>query len=546
MMFLDIGSTSIKMVEINRLPDRVQITKAVTIPNASRYLSSFGIEDLDGLLACIVKAAEEEQITAKRVYVVSSALGIQSKLEISEEATKGREGEKSNTKITSTQLYGSLVYDDKTTMHSVVSTGNIYVLRSLAQAFAMLGYTVVSIEDSLTTTMNLVRLNKYTYNYPGKVIVSFGHKTEFICYNKDVPVSITEFERKISEMIDAIAESAQMDPAEIDELFCRYGLIKSQESVEYLIHHGIHPNSYFDVVRSSCAQFLAGLKEAIDAEADSMQIGRCHVIVTGGFADVPGMYEMLEKEFTDESMIVLRNAIPRSYENDYILIQNKSGLPDIGATYGNCTGLLLKDMFKTTVNLLPAKSAKVDNKENLATALKTMMKVAGAVCGCCTAVLLATAIRYTLTKEPADTTALVRQYEAMQVQEDDFNLQLDTLKKIDKTGSNLLKYVSSYTDTDIRVISIDTQDMVTSQEDTAAVSSEDTQSESSEAAGETTVKQYIIRGYAARASAATKFYNSILDAGYKNNATMADGLRSVTLPSNETMYIFEIYVNVGT
>ena len=572
-LFLDIGTDSIKAVEVNGSGGKMQLTNALTINGANRYLSQDGIENMAGLVDCIVSALEENDITARRVYIASSALRIDSKLELKSSDAKPSAGKesKSNTQIVSSQVYGSLTFDDKITTATVYSTGDIYTLRSLAEAFDSRGYQVVSIEDSLTTTMNLVKLTKFTYDYPGKVIVSFGNTTTYICYSKDCPVSVNEFDSKISDMILHIAESTKKTYLEINELFFKYGLIASDAAIKELVQMGLDPTVYFENVRDCCLSYLQQLKEVIDVESETQQLGRFYLIVTGGYADVPGLYDMLEHEFCDEFKILLRNAIPKVYENDFLLIQNKTGNTDIGAVYGNCTGLLLKDMFRASINLLP-KYSHADVNDNLTNTLKILTKVAAAGFAVVLGLLIYSCVQYMQTPRiEGDLDTLDSRYHALENESVELEQQLAEIRKLDKTGQELVALCNKYSNSMISIISVDTTEILegtyssvyTSPTQAAAKAAEEqaagTQTEANtaaaggtDAAASTTsiypAGAYVVRGASADSSSAANFYSYLLQNGFKDRATMSSGIQHIVLPHEkdepeERIYVFEIVVN---
>lgn len=113
------------------------------ISDARRYLSEYGVENMSGLVNCITDELENSGFTAKRVYIASSSLRIESLLEITDDSGKAQPSkadEASNTSIVSKQVYGSIVYDNKVCTSTVVSIGDSYVLRSLAESFDAKGY----------------------------------------------------------------------------------------------------------------------------------------------------------------------------------------------------------------------------------------------------------------------------------------------------------------------------------------------------------------------------------------------------------------------
>ena len=555
-LFLDIGTDSIKAVEIAKTTDKMMLTNATIISDARRYLSEYGVENMSGLVNCITDELENSGFTAKRVYIASSSLRIESSLEITDDSGKAQPSkadEASNTSIVSKQVYGSIVYDNKVCTSTVISIGDSYVLRSLAESFDAKGYQVVSIEDSITTVMNLAKLTKYTFDFPGKVIISFGNTTKYICYNKDCPVSINEYGARISDMIAQIADALKMTYQEINTLFFKYGLIMSEEAIRELMSRGIDPNGYFDAIRGCCLSYLEQLKEEVDAECETKGLGRCYIIVTGGYADIPGLYDMLEHEFCDEYKILLRNAIPHMYENEYFVIQNKTGARDIGAVYGTCTGFLLKDMFRQSINLLP-KYQKLDSSTNMTSALKGFAFMSAAAFVVAVIMLVITCFSYMSTPiVPISGDDLNYQRETLLHKEEQLDKQLEAVGSLKTTGASLVGLCNRYSGGMLTVISIDSTDVLTSGEDETQGTTGSTDGSASSDAQDANVQpvedmttvvnnDYTIRGFAADPSYVTAFFENICANGYKGKATMNDGIRKVTLPSMVEMYIFEIIV----
>lgn len=561
-LILDIGTDSIKAVEVTKTTDRIVLSESLTINEAKRFISMYGIENMDGLINCIVENLEAHEITAKNVYIVSSALGIESKLEVVADTDKRTpKDEKNNTIITDRQVYGTLTYDDRITTASIVSSADIYTLRSLAEAFDARGYQVISIEDSLTAVMNLVKLHRYTFDYPGKVIISFGGTTRYVCYSKDCPVSINEFEAKISDMIQRIAESTNMSYSEINTLFFKYGLILSDQAVREIMQRGLDPNEYFATVRNCCLSYIQQFREVVEAECESRAMGRCYIIVTGGYADVPGLYDVLEHEFADEFKVLLRNAIPLSFENEFLLIQNKTGRTDLGAVYGTATGVILKEMFKNSVNLLP-KYVKADNQESLTKVFRGTLIASVAICAVALVFLLINGVQYMLTPKVQDgSDSLTTQYSSLQSQVKALDQQLSTIENLDKTGKDIVALCTEAASGMLTITSVDTAEVLlttsasvdeegtaTTPENSTETTEGDTEATTEETPEEPAEKpafdegDYVIRGFAADPSYVTRFYNRVLSSGYIGKAAMRDGIRTVELGSGEPLYIFEIVI----
>ena len=145
------------------------------------------------------------------------------------------------------------------------------------------------------------------------------------------------------------------------------------------------------------------------------------------------------------------------------------------------------------------------------------------------------------------------QRETLLHKEEQLDKQLEAVGSLKTTGASLVGLCNRYSGGMLTVISIDSTDVLTSGEDETRGTTGSTDGSASSDAQDANVQpvedmttvvnnDYTIRGFAADPSYVTAFFENICANGYKGKATMNDGIRKVTLPSMEEMYIFEIIV----
>ena len=145
------------------------------------------------------------------------------------------------------------------------------------------------------------------------------------------------------------------------------------------------------------------------------------------------------------------------------------------------------------------------------------------------------------------------QRETLLHKEEQLDKQLEAVGSLKTTGASLVGLCNRYSGGMLTVISIDSTDVLTSGEDETQGTTGSTDGSASSDAQDANVQpvedmttvvnnDYTIRGFAADPSYVTAFFENICANGYKGKATMNDGIRKVTLPSMEEMYIFEIIV----
>lgn len=562
-LLVDIGTEAIKIVEANNSSGVITISKTGIINDIEEAVSEHGINSMSNLAEIVASSAKKLGVTAKRVFITSSILGIKSTQQTYEVGAIYEGIDTLKTEFATRQIYGELVESDISKLHVVESVATVATMKAIVEEFGIRGYSVVSIEGTMTTTLNLMKLQKQTFDFPGKIIIDFGNKTIIYGCNKDTPIFDRVFDYRLCNMIDSIAENIDVPEQEMNELFAKVGILDNPQNREVVINHGIEPNSYFGCVREFCRQYLEALRDYVDGEVYSFRLGRCFIIVTGGFADVPGMYDFIEEKLNSSTMIVVRSAIARNYESDYLKIQNKAhDTHDIGCQFGNCIGLLLKMLYKETANLYPAKylSNTPDPTVNIISSLLKL--ITGAVFAVALVFLGINVINYISVTIPQDEATLAAEQSELNIKELALKKQIEISNIVDKTSVKLISFIESYLDINLRVISVDSEDILAQEEEEenadsaqvlvtsapadAVTGQTDGQSEATVVPTEETKEEnvpitYIIRGYATNSDAVSKFYSKLYESGISSQVYMF-GVEKATLPDGETMNVFEIHV----
>jgi len=553
MILLDLGSEVIKAIEVEQNGISTNITRAISASGATLYLDDKGLKNMNGLVRYITETLEENGFTAKRVMISTSAFNISTTIEILDDKQTELKGlQHDNLTLSTYQIYGETQTEQGSERHYTVSSASRLPIESLAKTFKQYGYTVISIEDAKTAEMNLIKLKPWNYDIPDKIILSLGRRPYLYGFTQDALSFVEPLTPFFTQGLEKFAKTLDCEFEQFRDIFTAVGIERSSSGMAILQSANINADSYYSSVKKFCVDAFEQLKKQLDYINEDHRVNHYYLIISGGFADIPGVYPLIEEEFNDEATTIIRGAIGRRYSDKYMTIENKLAgrVEDIGCIYGNCIGLIFKSRFGTKSNLLPLVKEKPKSGFLLIATTRVIIAIVILLSVSSAFKTVLNLINYVSFPEITNAAEINAEYQSLLSREKSLSNRLKAIKTIDKTAIKLIEFAGNYKDPMLSIVSIDTQDMLEAENAKEVITEEkkptspfaDVTEETEEAEEEIVdVKAIVIRGYALSSSAVSQFSSAIYDAGISDKVYV-DGVEKVELPSGESLYIFQIYL----
>ena len=240
-----ISPTGVRIAEGENRGGNPNISRFFMVPAVEEYFTEipgsaglYEITNMAGLVDAIIEECANQRTSSKRVMISTNCLGITT--QVFSEASKtsdfksmlsgdiggkkdgsGKKREKAAVGMMQCKVsWGDMVLDGKALRQITTTTGDKYILQSLAKEFFQRGYTIVSVSDAVGTLMNFRQAEEATFDHKGKVIFDFDTSFSVINMVKDLPVAINpisymdafELNERILAMVQDAAEQVGRSP----------------------------------------------------------------------------------------------------------------------------------------------------------------------------------------------------------------------------------------------------------------------------------------------------------------------------------------------
>ncbi len=587
-VILDIGHTECKIVDANIAGTVVTVYKTVDMRDMTPFLSQSGtLSNIEGFVKSLKDTLKQHTITTNRVLIVSSILGISAKIEdASNKAYKdSKELDKhyqeiygrnvSNISINDYQIYGVVPSESELKYRVMISKATLSLMNDVVATMRDHRLNVVSIESNISALCNLSKFFKYSYDLPSLVLVDIGTVATIYTFKNGAQTIDNKQPLPMCKIATTLADTLQIPFIKAKKLLYTVGAMKSELNINTLYKDNIDADLYFEHILGVFEKTLTTLKGYVEQIISARTLGNTQIKFCGGILDIPGVYELIEANWQD--IPVGRIAFENDYTTKTLQVINKLNT-SIDAKYALCLGAGVENCLDKSTNLVPKESATVDtstlavNFGKGVTVLCTALLVFGLGCSIYNggvAMYYGKAPAYLATTQQA-----ISQGKALEVE---YKSYIDAMMNVDDTVAPLMEFVSTYASSSLRIASIDTPNMLKSAEVVAEVDpvtglpivtapevtappepvvvepTPDSTSTSVPSTEETPVvappvqevpvikPNIILRGYATDANIITEFYSNLEKQSYVTDLVM-NGVKQVTLPSLETLYIFEMEI----
>lgn len=580
LIILDIGSVTAKAIEVNNQRGIVTIKRKMTVQAQPGTFSAAGIENMENTVRLISDAMQQSHFSANRILLTSSILGLRTELvNISTIKTESRQ-KNTLTSITALQPYGQQIVDNELVYKGIETTGDNYVLKSLVEVFGEFGYSVLSIESSTTSRLNLFKLLKQTYDYPSKIIIDGSSTANISITFQDCPIDLHTCEYNVSENLEKIRECLSIDKKIFIKIIQTIGLERSTLNVDLIKEYGIDEEFYFREISKVFEEYFGEIQQFIEESVEIKRLRGTQIVTIGGIFDIPYATELFETIVGNPSVLIFKGSITSNFKSKYLAIHNRLG-EEMQAEYGNCLGVILRMLFKSPTNVVPVKIVQKKQNDSFSSALLITRYVAVILAAFISLYTVGLAGYMIITPNIAYTNSYDSDLSRLKLENTDLTNKLTAFKTLSKTGSSVMLFVMNYYEPTLSILSVvdsnflvpanskDTQakpeksgeilknktpDDATSKaagvldildkpepkDDTSETTkTKETKSDESETSEKS---KLVIRGVSTNTDSVSKFYSQLLATDFGKNAYFKAAEKQI-LPSGEEVYLFEIFIN---
>ena len=527
-----ISDKSIKIAEAIVSRGRVEVTNAITIPNADRFFNQSGrLINLVSMVDTIVMSMESGGMTAKKLSVSFSGSALETVFSIDPIKNLPKKGlsgislsfgkKDGNTKaeadfskgatIKRRHSWGQFVTQDEQGEAVSVTQAERDMVESFMRAFSSHGYKVISLETPDTALVYTRNTVEYSYDSLNKVVLYADNEESGVVYTmtKDVPSVIT--------------------PVQFDTLESYSMQDRIRELVLREINKGQMRNPYIYLIGDAFANIDLYIQIAQDLEIDGLQV-----------VDLYGMNKEVEQIPNSIQVCISEEADPT--------------MPELTSEYGLCICLFLRCYEDKPENLCEGKLPSLISPKVSIVGSKVVL-AAGILFFAVNLILTGLTGYETLSirREIQDSTSLRTQLNQAEAKRDDARIQLEALNTIDPRLADVFTFIYENVDSSLNIASVDTIDMLPSV--SSSTSNYNGTGEEGSETGEPvesapvfaitnyTQQQLVIRGYSTKSNGSIELYNALQRAGIGEVRLV--GHQQVGLPSGETIYIFELRAGTG-
>lgn len=501
------------------------ISKFFIVGGVSEYFAPIAegqaqeIVNMSGLISAIVSECKAQRVSTRRVMVCSDCFGIDTEVRFSSGGGSIRgalTGDIKNIKLFGSkqdkipqmpgqmlckQNWGDITLDGSVQRATTVSRGDKYMLSSLVKEFYTHGYEVIFVSGAKEVLLNLRSTEEAKFDSRGKIIIDYDVECHVSTLLYDTPVELSAL-----SMVDR------------DEILSR---LRSQLTQAQL-RTGRNPKIYLAGTVFHDTKLYSEVAAALEAD--------------GYF-----VYD-----------VVGRPDLPEDYEEQ---VRTGARKPVITPDYTANIAMLLCGFSKTVISLTPQVELEDMFKKN-------SKAVATIGCGVAAGVFALSAVLaglrgYDLWKikaEPSQLANLQSQVSTLTSKQASLNATIATLTQADTTILELMKFIDTNQSPRLRVVSVDTRDMLademsvdTTQVTVTTPTTDATSEPPTTVTGSTDLapgvgrESIVIRGYAKTGNEAVSYFNRLFNYGLPVDPVL-NGVERYTLPGGEEVYVFEIEI----
>lgn len=554
LLTVNIGMDCVHVLE-GSLKGDLSVKQLFTIANTGEFFTSVpenSIVNLSGLVRLIATECKKHSVLCRRV-IVGLPFGITTTFEQAEghntlQSTFSRfkgEGEqdkkkndqagKAKTKIGPDQMSSSVSWgtypgDDMTLLSKSNTVANSYMLQAFAKEFYRHGYNLAGIVDVTGALLPFRQTDSAGFDAQGKIMIDFSDSTTIVSLYRDVPISAEVMQKTEPEAIPLsvvdLVERRQRITGKSPRVYISGSQLKDLklyvQVLDALLSNGFKISDLYDAHQQS-----AEVKDGDDAQFDDARITPDYGVNLGMLMIQPGKSTMLSP----------------SVDFGSVLERYAKGIGSGGVGIAAAVlALSLVGAGLRVVNLVQMRT------------------------------------------NPSNVSLYQSQLSSMKQKQASMNETIEILSQTDSTVLDLLSFIKTYDSERVKVISMDTLDMLQVSGDTVvagpnsfAVSggstgatsstspqdstnsdgptvssdgttvSSDGTTVSGESAPSGTMRSreaIIMRGYAKTGAEAVNYFQRLFNSGLVTDPIL-NGVERQILPDGDEVYVFEIQIGGG-
>ena len=577
-LILDIGKAETKIMDASIAGSTITVFKTVDMKDMTPFVStdSFMLGNIRGFVESLVNTLKSFNIKTSRVLVCSSILGIRVAWEDKSSKTykDSKELDKyyqeqigratSNLTISDYKLYGCLPSETDLRYRVMTQRGGLLLLKDFIATMHEYGLNVQHIEASTSAMLNLSVLFSHSYDLPTTVLMDMGTSVTIGMFTNGVQVTTNTSTFPLTTLVRDLSVELGVPPIKIKKYLYKIGAIRTTATESELYNDNIDAEQYFSIINRAATATIESLRNSINSQISSRNLGHYQVQLMGGIMDIPGIYQIFETIWKD---IPIGNLMIESkFSTKTLAIVNKLN-SYVDNKYALCLGVLLGNQFQRNINLVPSEAITINSNNAIVAATQLLL-----ACVIMASVALVGIAGYNgvqmyrYRNVEAYLTEVNTQVTRATVTDNKYKAYLEAIQDIDNVAQPLIEFITQYTDTSLRIASIDTPQMlvkptvepnsstsetttddnfvepmpdgITPVEGTTDTSGTDTTETEQQ---KSTKQNIIIRGYATDSSSITEFFNRLQAEEWVPDLSMT-GVKQIQLNENEVIYIFEIEI----
>lgn len=585
-LILDIGKAETKIMDASIAGSTITVFKTVDMKDMTPFVStdSFMLGNIRGFVESLVNTLKSFNIKTSRVLVCSSILGIRVAWEDKSSKTykDSKELDKyyqeqigratSNLTISDYKLYGCLPSETDLRYRVMTQRGGLLLLKDFIATMHEYGLNVQHIESSTSAMLNLSVLFSHSYDLPTTVLIDMGTSVTIGMFTNGVQVTTNTSTFPLTTLVRDLSVELGVPPIKIKKYLYKIGAIRTTATESELYNDNIDAEQYFSIINRAATATIESLRNSINSQISSRNLGHYQVQLMGGIMDIPGVYQIFETIWKDIPIGHL--VIESKFATKTLAIVNKLN-SYVDNKYALCLGVLLGNQFQRNINLVPSEAITINSNNAIVAATQLLL-----ACFIMASVALVGITGYNgvqmyrYRNVESYLTEVNTQVTRATVTDNKYKAYLEAIQDIDNVAQPLIDFITQYADTSLRIASIDTPQMLvkptvepnssisetttddnfvepmpegitpiegtTDTSDTDATSgTTDTTTDSTQQ--KSTKQNIIIRGYATDSSSITEFFNRLQAEEWVPDLSMT-GVKQIQLNQNEVIYIFEIEI----
>ena len=581
-LVIDIGKVETKILEATISSTSIKIHNAVDMKDMTPFVQadSRTLGNIKGFCESLRSTLDSYAIKTNKVLICSSVLGIRSTWEdkTSQQYKDTKELDKyyqeqigratSNLSISDYKIYGTLPSETELRYRIMKQKANLNLLNDLVKNLHEVGLTVVGLESTASASLNIQCMFPHSYDMPALILMDFGSMCAITIFKEGARATGNSLMPPLCDLVNTMSQELGIPPIRIKRYLYKIGYIRNSGSEQELYNENVDADQYFGMIQGAIKGTYEQLRKAILEIVKSQNLGNYRIVMSGGLMDIPGVYPAIEALWNDVPLTSMY--IESVMQTKTFAIYNKMNAY-CANKYANCIGVLLGNSMAKRINLAPQEAVSIDTNSSVIMGYKVLTGLTFVGCaGLAVLCMISLFNLWNYRNVREYLTQTQSQLSSVQSLDSKYKTYIQILDQVDEILFPLTDFITQYSDSNLKIASVDTPDMLKSStveenssttesttestdqtsSNTAAVDAAAEAAENATEAVDNTVttavntfvdQDIVIRGYATDSKSITDFFNKLQAQEWVPDLRM-EGVKQITLNAEESFYIFEIRI----